>query len=162
ARFFRLMQKDGGLPLTPGGLPHALDVLDRVIAEVSERFKEDLAPAIDRVWHDEIADLARDLHVWVRRAAADRNEWTPAHFEFAFGLKEDHTERDPDSVPDPVLVGGRFKLRGSVDLIEVRGARSEAGGARGEARGASRELRITDHKTGRNRTSWKTVIGGGS
>jgi len=49
-------------------------------------------------------------------------------------------------VPDPVLVDGRFKLRGSVDLIEKK-------------RGA---LRVTDHKTGRNRTTWKTVIGGGA
>ena len=46
-----------------------------------------------------------------------------------------------------MLVDGRFKLRGSVDLIEQK-------------RGATM-LRVTDHKTGKNRTTWKTVIGGG-
>ena len=55
-------------------------------------------------------------------------------------------------MPEPVLIDGRFKLRGSVDLIE----------ARREAGGAMRDLRITDHKTGKNRTTWKTVIGGGA
>jgi CRISPR/Cas system-associated exonuclease Cas4 (RecB family) len=51
-------------------------------------------------------------------------------------------------VPDPVLVDGRFLLRGSVDVVE----RHATGG----------ELRITDHKTGRNRTTARTVIGGGA
>ena len=46
-----------------------------------------------------------------------------------------------------MLVDGRFKLRGSIDLIERK-----AGTA---------TLRVTDHKTGKNRTTWKTVIGGG-
>src|SRR6185503_12948024 len=118
-------------------------------AAVAAKFKEDLAPAIDRVWNDEISDIARDLHVWARRlaapAAAGETAWHPEYFEFAFGLPHDEG-RDPASVPDPVLVDGRFKLRGSVDLIEK----------------SSNLLRVTDHKTGRNRTTWKTVIGGGA
>ena len=55
--------------------------------------------------------------------------------------------RDPASLVDPVLVDGRFRLRGSVDLIEQK-------------RGTD-ILRVTDHKTGKNRTTWKTVLGGG-
>ena len=47
-----------------------------------------------------------------------------------------------------MLVDGRFRLRGSVDLIEQK-------------RGSTM-LRVTDHKTGKNRTTWKTVIGGGA
>jgi CRISPR/Cas system-associated exonuclease Cas4 (RecB family) len=73
--------------------------------------------------------------------------------EFASVPEERHRDRDPASLPDPVLVDGRFTLRGSVDLIETR---REAGGARRD------ELRITDHKTGKNRTTWRTVIGGGA
>jgi CRISPR/Cas system-associated exonuclease Cas4 (RecB family) len=46
------------------------------------------------------------------------------------------------------LVDGRFKLRGSVDLIERKADGSL--------------LRVTDHKTGKNRTTWKTVLGGGA
>src|SRR5205823_10050775 len=80
-----------------------------------------------------------------------------------FGLKPDDNARDPASVPDPVLIDGRFKLRGSVDLIEVR---REAGGGRRDPTDlrppTSDLLRITDHKTGKNRTTWKTVIGGGA
>jgi ATP-dependent helicase/nuclease subunit B len=150
ARFFRALRDEGRLPVTAKTLSAALAVLDGVIERVAAKYEEDLAPAIDRVWRDEIGDIARDLRVWVRRlAAADdpsSSRWLPAYFEFAFGLKHDDADRDPASLPDPVLVDGRFLLRGSVDLIETRGD----------------ALRITDHKTGKNRTTWKTVIGGGS
>src|SRR5262249_22538748 len=149
AQFFRALQREGRLPVTERAVPAALGTLDRIVAEVSARFEEDLAPAIDRVWRDEIADIARDLRVWVRRLPQAAG-WEPAFFEFAFGLRTDmhDTARDPASVADPILVDGRLKLRGSVDLIERKTA-------------APGLLRITDHKTGRNRTTWKTVIGGG-
>jgi CRISPR/Cas system-associated exonuclease Cas4 (RecB family) len=103
------------------------------------------------VWRDEIADIGRDLRVWVRRLPLG-DGWEPRYFEFAFGLKGD-TGRDPASVDDPVLVDGRFQLRGSVDLIEARTS---------DLRSPTSDLRVTDHKTGKNRTTWKTVIGGGS
>jgi ATP-dependent helicase/nuclease subunit B len=152
AEFFRALKRDGRLPIRAGEIGAALATLDRVIAQVADKYKEDLAPAIDRVWRDEINDIARDLHVWARRLAAPpgigESAWQPEYFEFAFGLPHDEG-RDPASVPDPVLVDGRFKLRGSVDLIEQR-----------SGSGATL-LRVTDHKTGRNRTTWKTVIGGG-
>jgi ATP-dependent helicase/nuclease subunit B len=156
ARFFRAMQREGQLPVDAAAMPRALATIDAIVAQVAADYYEKLAPAIDRVWKEEIADLARDLRVWVRRmaAAADQNgkaadstEWVPAYFEFAFGLPHD-TGRDPASVPDPVAIDGRFVLRGSVDLIERHTA--------------SGDLRITDHKTGRKRTNEKTVIGGGS
>ena len=147
ATFFRALQKAGRLPLTEPDMPQALATLDAVVGEVAARYREDLAPAIDRVWEDEIADLARDLRVWVRRLPQLAG-WEPLHFEFAFGLSDEG--RDPASLPDPVVVDGRFRLRGSIDLIERKQA------------AASRILRITDHKTGRNRTTWKTVVGGGA
>ena len=149
AEFFRALKREQQLPVRAATIGEALVTLDRVIAAVADKYKEDLAPAIDRVWRDEINDIARDLHVWARRLAAPAGPgdaaWQPEYFEFAFGLPHDEG-RDPASVPDPVLVDGRFKLRGSVDLIEKTAGR----------------LRVTDHKTGRNRTTWKTVIGGGA
>ena len=151
ARFFRALEADGRLPLRE---PTCLTRSPPSIASSRRwrpRYEEDLAPAIDRVWRDEIADIGRDLRVWVRRMAggeAAGSAWTPAYFEFAFGLPGDRG-RDPASVSEPVLVDGRFRLRGSVDLIETKA-------------GPARVLRITDHKTGRNRTTWKTVIGGGA
>jgi CRISPR/Cas system-associated exonuclease Cas4 (RecB family) len=155
AEFFRTLQREGRLPVHAGDVPHALATLDAVIAAVAARYEEDLAPAIDRVWRDEINDLARDLHVWVRRLPQS-DGWEPAYFEFAFGLPGDEG-RDPSSVPDPVLVDGRFRLRGSVDLVERKRAVTGIGTP---AEGV--QYRVTDHKTGRNRTTPKTVIGGGA
>ena len=144
ATFFRALEAAGNLPLTEAAMPQALKAIDAALSAVATRYRDDLAPAIERVWNDEIEDIGRDLRVWVRRLP-NMEGWTPEYFEFAFGLPGDK-DRDPASVPDPVLVDGRFKLRGSVDLIEVQGG----------------SLRITDHKTGKNRTTWKTVIGGGA
>ena len=64
------MQADGRLPLAEKDASAALAMLDRVIAEVAAEYEEHLAPAIDRVWRDEIGDIGRDLRVWVRRLAA--------------------------------------------------------------------------------------------
>ncbi len=145
AEFFRALHSDRQLPVTEASLPEALTRLDRIVAETAAEYYELLAPAIDRVWRDEIADIARDLRVWARRLP-NAQDWIPEYFEFSFGLSDEG--RDPRSVPDPVLIDGRFLLRGSVDLIERR--------RDGQA------LRVTDHKTGKNRTTWKTVIGGGA
>ena len=146
AEFFRALKRDGRLPLRTESVPAALTTLDRVLVRIAAKYEEQLAPAIERVWRDEIQDISRDLHVWVRRLAQE-DGWTPEYFEYAFGLPDDDG-RDPASRDEPVLVDGRFKLRGSVDLIERR------------RDGAAH--RVTDHKTGRNRTTWKTVIGGGA
>ena len=157
ARFFRQLKDEGRLPLTADAMPHALQVVDAALASVAARYEDELAPAIERVWRDEIADIGRDLRVWVRRLPL-HDGWQPTYFEFAFGLPGD-TDRDPASVPDPVLVDGRFKLRGSVDLIETR---SSPLAHRPSPIGHRPSFRITDHKTGKNRTTWKTVVGGGA
>ena len=115
-------------------------MLDRVAAEYAEK----LAPAIERVWRDEIDELRRDLGIWVQKIA-DEQDWRPTYFEFSFGLNDEG--RDPRSLPDPVLVDGRFLLRGSVDLIEHRADFDV--------------LRVTDHKTGKNRSNPDLVVGGG-
>jgi ATP-dependent helicase/nuclease subunit B len=158
AAFFRRLKADGRLPLKPADTPYALQAIDAALTDVAGAYEEQLAPAIERVWRDEIADIGRDLRVWVRRLPLG-DGWEPRYFEFAFGLKGD-TGRDPSSVDDPVLVDGRFKLRGSVDLIESRTSPVASGPSPFGPRPS--DLRITDHKTGRNRTTWKTVIGGGS
>ena len=166
------MKDEGRLPVVEKDVAAALATMDRVIVDVAAAYAEDLAPAIDRVWRDEISDIGRDLRVWVRRLP-QAGGWVPAYFEFAFGLPGDDN-RDPDSVPDPVLIDGRFKLRGSVDLIETRGSMPEDRGSKPgssnvdprtsnlDPRSSNLVLRITDHKTGKNRTTWKTVIGGGA
>jgi CRISPR/Cas system-associated exonuclease Cas4 (RecB family) len=143
AAFFRQLKREGRLPVTAADVAHALATVDAALARVAADYEERLVPAIERVWRDEIADIGRDLRVWVRRLPFAEG-WMPAYFEFAFGL--DDAGRDPSSVAAPILVDERYILRGSVDLVESKGG----------------ALRITDHKTGKNRTTWRTVIGGGA
>jgi hypothetical protein len=145
AEFFRAMEQAGWLPVTREHLPRAVTTLDAVLGQVAAEYAERLAPAIERVWRDEIDELGRDLGIWIQKLA-DGGAWRPAYFEFSFGLSDEG--RDPRSLPDPVLVDGRFVLRGSVDLIEHRADLDV--------------FRVTDHKTGKNRSNPDLVIGGGA
>jgi RecB family exonuclease len=144
--FFRELQKNDLLPLTASRSAAARKMLEWAIARVSQQAKDDLAPAIDRVWTDELASIARDLRGWLDNLVRDGAEWKPELFEFAFGLPGD-LERDPRSVNGPAHVDGRFLIRGSIDLVERR------------LHGAA--LRVTDHKTGKNRTTLATMVDGG-
>ncbi len=145
AEFLRGMKSSGSLPITPEALPHAVHALADVLNRVADEYAEQLAPAIDRIWRDEISELGRDLSIWVRKLADDRT-WEPTYFEFSFGLNDEG--RDPASLHDPVIIDQGFVLRGSVDLIE-----------RDEVRDV---LRVTDHKTGRNRSTKDLIVGGGA
>jgi ATP-dependent helicase/nuclease subunit B len=143
----RRMQADGLLPLSAANLPEAQLRLAAAIRDVHDREYDRLSPAIDRVWQDEIAAMTQDLREWLEKLAIEGVDWTPERFEFAFGLP-DMQGRDPHSTPEPALVDGRYQLRGSIDMIE----RHRKTGF----------LRVTDHKTGRNRTRvGQTVVDGG-
>jgi CRISPR/Cas system-associated exonuclease Cas4 (RecB family) len=144
AEFFREMETRGALPVQQAGIADAVKLLDTVLDRVAKEYEEKLAPAIDRVWRDEIGELRRDLGIWVRKLADERS-WTPAYFELSFGLSDEG--RDPRSRREPVRLADRFVLHGSVDLIEHR-----------------RDLdllRVTDHKTGKNRSVPGLIVGGG-
>ena len=145
AEFFRELKAGGALPITASNLTAAIGTLHGVINRVAAQYEDDLAPAIKRVWRDEIDDIRRDLGIWAHRLAGHR-EWVPEYFEFSFGLHDEG--RDPRSLPDPIVLESGFILRGSVDLIE----QSPDGSA----------LRVTDHKTGRNRSNRDLIIGGGT
>jgi CRISPR/Cas system-associated exonuclease Cas4 (RecB family) len=145
AEFYRAMQDAKALPVTRAGLDHAIARLDAVLDRVAAEYAETLAPAIDRVWRDEIGEIRRDLGIWVQKLADDP-DWVPAYFEFSFGLSDEG--RDPRSLKDPIAIDGRFVLRGSVDLIEHRPDRDV--------------LRVTDHKTGKNRSTPELIVGGGA
>ncbi|MDO8679521.1 MAG: exodeoxyribonuclease V subunit gamma [Acidobacteriota bacterium] len=147
AAALRRLQADGLLPLSQETLPRAQQLLAWAIKEVDDEAYDRLNPAIERVWRDEIAAITQDLKFWLEHLAEEGAQWTPERFEFAFGLT-DTAGRDERSTPEPALVDGRFRLRGSIDLIE----RHRQTGF----------LRVTDHKTGRNRTkSGETIVEGG-
>ncbi|HEY7288039.1 MAG TPA: PD-(D/E)XK nuclease family protein [Vicinamibacterales bacterium] len=148
ADFYRALEARGALPIGRAQVHTATATLDEVLTRVAAEYEETLAPAIERVWKDEIEEIRRDLGIWLQRiAGADSPDaWQPAYFEFSFGLNDEG--RDPRSLKDPVTIDGRFILRGSVDLIERRPDLDV--------------LRVTDHKTGKNRSNKDLIVGGGA
>jgi CRISPR/Cas system-associated exonuclease Cas4 (RecB family) len=149
ADLVRELEGLSALPLTRARIPTAEVVIDEVLDRVAADYEERLAPAITGVWRDEIEGIRIDLKGWLRHVANEDGEWIPMHAEIGFGLPPGDG-RDPESVPEPVTVDGRWRLRGVVDLVEARAGPTARG-----------ELRVTDHKTGRNRTKEGMVVGGG-
>jgi CRISPR/Cas system-associated exonuclease Cas4 (RecB family) len=148
--FYRQLQSEHALPVTPVAVDRALAVLDAAVATIAGEQYELLAPAIDRVWHDEIAAIRRDLRLWVDEIARAGGEWIPRRFEWAFGYADGGAlavGRDPTSQAEPVVIDGRFHLHGSIDLVEERAGTGE--------------LRVTDHKTGKYRGKDHMMVDGG-
>jgi hypothetical protein len=116
----------------------ALEVLESVVTRVAESWRENLAPAIDRVWKDAIEEIRIDLNRWLRELL--QSDWQPLHFELAFGLGSD----DSPAPPEPVQLDFGLPLRGAIDLVEQSG----------------RHLRATDYKTGVAPAPGAVVAGG--
>jgi ATP-dependent helicase/nuclease subunit B len=165
AETMRTLQRAGLLPLTVDTEPRARRILDETFARVAEQMREELAPAIARVWQTEMESMHVDLRVWLERSVLIQQEWEPVAFELAFGL-EIKPQYDPRSVAAEAVVGD-FRLRGIVDLIERcpvppgRGGGAPAAGTRGGTAAPRDEWRVTDYKTGANYTRWRMVVGGG-
>ena len=148
AAFYRRLRTAGQLPVVEANRERALTLLDAAVYEVATTNHELLAPAVERVWNNEIAAIRRDLRLWVGEMAGEGAQWMPLWFEWSFGLGVGDEDHDAASTPEPVLIDNRFPLRGSIDLVEER-----AGGG---------ELRVTDHKTGKFRLKERVVVGGGA
>jgi RecB family exonuclease len=142
----RALAAEGRLPLAADAIEPARATLDRTLDHVAAEYRERLAPAIHRVWQDEVESMRADLRMWLEQSAAAHARWEPIAFELAFGLPRD-PQNDPRSVEAEVVLPQGFRLRGIVDLVERR-------------RGGS-ELRVTDYKTGRDYTRRNLVVGGG-
>jgi ATP-dependent helicase/nuclease subunit B len=145
---FARLRQDRLLPVRPGNLDQAQQLLDLVIAEVAARYRDDLAPAIDRVWVDGVAAIRADLREWLRRASEDDTSYVPWYFELSFGLEHrpERRQADPQSVPGAVDLDCGIQLRGSIDLVE---------------RHPSGKARVTDHKTGKADAKPTQLIDGG-
>ena len=129
------------LPVTADNLEAATRLGDDVLDRVSKEYSDRLAPAIERVWRDEVEGLRTDLRAWIRMVAENETDWIPTYFEFSFGLGT-QPGRDPRSHRDEAVVFDGYRLRGSIDLLEA-----ETGSGR---------LRATDHKTGK--PAWKRTL----
>ncbi len=143
--------RDGGLlPLGTGGLSRAQAMLDDVIEEVEKEYRDLLAPAIERVWDNEISAIRADLREWLRRMSIDTTGFVPSHFELSFGLPPRPSRRQPvsdaSSTSEPVRLDSGLLLRGSIDLVE---------------RHPSGLVRLTDHKTGKAEAAQDQLIAGG-
>jgi ATP-dependent helicase/nuclease subunit B len=144
AEFFRALQQQK-MAMATTTTDRVLEILDSTLTRVAANYAELLAPAVDRVWRDEIASIRTDLHIWARDLAASTG-WEPWRFEFGFGLPG-LPGRDPNSRREPVTIDGRFILRGSIDLVERKPG--------------TKILRVTDHKTSKNRSERGSIIGHG-
>jgi hypothetical protein len=146
AELMRELERTGRLPITPATIAECEEALDRTLTHVAEERRDELAPAIHRVWQDGIESIGADLRVWLRKMCESAERWRPIRFELGFGMPPD-IARDPRSVRDPVRLGDRYRLHGVIDLLEERCG--------------STELRVTDYKTGRNTTAEILLVGKG-
>jgi len=144
AEFFRALRQQQMVMATET-MDGVLEILDATLMRVAANYAELLAPAVDRVWQDEVAGIRTDLHIWARELARSTG-WEPWLFEFGFGLP-DAPGRDPNSRREPVSIDNRFLLRGAIDLIERKPG--------------TKILRVTDHKTSKNRSERGSIIGHG-
>jgi RecB family exonuclease len=146
-RVLTALRDRGHLPLDPGQLETAIELLDDEMNLVAAEYEERLAPAIPRVWADGVNAIRADLREWLRRAVEGTQGWVPHRFELSFGLRErERPTADSASVPEPVAVLDGALLRGSIDLVERR---------------ADGKLRVTDHKTGKARVPEDAIVWGG-
>ena len=120
------------LPVTQDHLPQALQALDAALDHMAAEFAELLAPAIDRVWKNEVEELRTDLRGWLQHVAMNQSMWRPEHFELEFKRT---------SILDGYLV------KGKIDAVE----RHTVNGT----------IRITDHKTGSYPDKPPAFVGGG-
>jgi RecB family exonuclease len=130
--------KERGL-LTSADAPAAAALSDRVIERVTEKWKEKLRPAIERVWLDAVEDLRLDVRYWLRELLD--SDWQVLKLELPFGL----AAADDEDV-GPVTLDSGLTLRGRIDAVEQR-------------QGA---LRATDYKTGEAPAASNSIIAGGS
>jgi ATP-dependent helicase/nuclease subunit B len=146
AATLRQLKVEGLLPLTAQRVAAAEQVLHGIVDRAAVKWEEEIAPAIPRVWTDEITMIRTDLRLWLREIAAETDQWIAETCELAFGLAPS-PDFDERSVRQPVRLDGDFLLHGAVDLVERRVVFGD--------------LRVTDYKTGSNHTKDDMVIGGG-
>jgi ATP-dependent helicase/DNAse subunit B len=117
-----------------------------VFDEVEDRFEEDLAPAIRRIWKDELERIRFDLRGWLRREALDQDGFVPYRREFTFGMRPTGPA-DPASTLEVAILKNGLRLRGAIDLVEKRATDGK--------------VRITDHKSGKAWMPEGAVVNGG-
>ncbi|MEI9954338.1 MAG: PD-(D/E)XK nuclease family protein [Pseudomonadota bacterium] len=114
-------------------------VLLAAVSRAAASYRDELAPAIPRVWEDAISDISADLVRWLQETRD--SGWQPVGFEHAFGRQAEPASTEHAG---PILLPFGLPLQGVIDAIEQSGD----------------SLRATDYKTGAPPTA-HVVIGGG-
>ena len=118
-------------PLREERLEEAFDVLTEVFWRVEAEVRDRVAPAIDRIWQDQMDGLLGDLRGFLQRYA--KTDRVPLANELTFGMGAKQPA-DPASQTEAAVLPGGLRLHGSIDVVEEL-----AGGG----------VQITDYKTGR-------------
>jgi ATP-dependent helicase/nuclease subunit B len=134
------------LPLTDEVFDAARAIADMTIDTIAAAYHDRLAPAIERVWRDQIDAIRVDSYHWIRNLIADGPSWTPRYFELSFGLAP-LDDAEPGSVAEAVTLKEGWILHGSIDLVEEHRAK--------------RHLRVTDYKTGGDPVPATLIVGHG-
>lgn len=184
---YRELEERELLPMREDDLSALLDLADRVLDRVAERYAEELAPAIPRVWTSEIEGLRTDLRGWINAVVTAAEPWRPVYFEYSFGLGgevEPEAEEEIEAQQIPLGFDGgvgesaagtdiasedRLRSRGlgpwieglTRDAVVLDGKRLRGAIDLVEVHGERGTLRVTDHKTGAAPPSRRLVVGGG-
>ena len=118
-------------PLAEGRLSEAFAMLETVFWRVEEEVRERVAPAIDRIWQDQMDGLLGDLRGFLQRYAATGRMPLANELTFGMGARQ---PADPASRTEAAVLPGGLRLHGSIDVVE---------------RLADGAIQITDYKTGR-------------
>ncbi len=136
----------GLLPARADNIDEVLQLFEVVFDEVQDRFEEDLAPAIGRIWRDELERIRFDLRGWLRREALQEDDFVPYRREFTFGMRPTGPA-DPASTLEVAVLKNGLRLRGAIDLVEKRATDGK--------------VRVTDHKSGKAWMPEGAVVNGG-
>ncbi len=115
----------------PADLPTQLGYLREESRKVAEEYADLLCPLVPRIFQDEVQQLTHEMEEWIRSNYDPR--WQARYAELAFQLSDD-LERDPASRPQAADLGRGYRMRGSIDRVEVN---------------AQGQFKVVDLKTGR-------------
>src|SRR5439155_9769485 len=85
-RVLSTLQSAGLLPMTPENHADGIRIVHKVFDDTVADYRDFLAPAIARVWENEIEILRWNVRGWIQHFADSRDGWIPKWFELSFGI----------------------------------------------------------------------------
>src|SRR5205823_5156255 len=68
-RLFSRLRSLDMLPITAAICAAVFTLADEVLSEVAKEYREELAPAIPKVWESEVEELRWDVRGWIRQVS---------------------------------------------------------------------------------------------